>query len=481
MRLQISVRFLGDLYHGATWPPAPATLVQALIGAGRIGANRRQWTAAEEEALAWLETLAPPTVGTARFKPLRPYRLFVPDNDSDRAAKTALAGGRFDMAKYRSQKDVRPRLRTGSEPGPDVVYTWDVEAGVELERHTPALRGLARKLFALGWGVDMACADAQVSADSASFPVVFEPADGGSGALLRTPASGFTEDVLKSWNAFRGRIVAQGVNPYNKPGRYGERLYRRAGELPRRATAAFRLETLDGEGFSWPWEEAPIVAAWMRHAAAAALREERFEETRIAAEVLGHAERPTPRISFVPAPSVGHPNSDGAIRRVMFVESFGMTGEIVKLLELKLSSEVLTDEKGKQRARLAPLTDGESRRLERYQNASEVWSTVTPVVLHGYNTSHGKLSQTKTERLLLQAFADSGYPESLVSEVAFRPACSWAGPGAAAAIHVPRHLAQWPRYHVWVRFAEAVNGPVLAGIGRHYGLGLFAARRDWGS
>jgi hypothetical protein len=29
-----------------------------------------------------------------------------------------------------------------------------------------------------------------------------------------------------------------------------------------------------------------------------------------------------------------------------------------------------------------------------------------------------------------------------------------------------------------VRFVDGVRGPVLAGIGRHYGIGLFAAVRD---
>ncbi len=45
-------------------------------------------------------------------------------------------------------------------------------------------------------------------------------------------------------------------------------------------------------------------------------------------------------------------------------------------------------------------------------------------------------------------------------------------------MRVPEHLKKWLRYHVAVRFRDAVPGPVLAGIGRHYGIGLFAAPRE---
>lgn len=223
-----------------------------------------------------------------------------------------------------------------------------------------------------------------------------------------------------------------------------------------------------------------MVAAWLRHAAAEALREEGVDEATITAEVLGHGETGNrgPRISYAPVPTVGHEYSDGAVRRVLLVESFDMDGELAGLLQLKLASRVLTEAgTGRPRARLIEVLRNDSV-LANYTREAEIWTSVTPVVLHGYNTSHRKLSQSKTERLLLQAFHNSGYPETLIREIAFRPACSWVGPGSATSMRVPRHLAQWPRYHVWVRFADLVRGPVLAGIGRHYGLGLFAAGRS---
>jgi CRISPR-associated protein Csb2 len=74
----------------------------------------------------------------------------------------------------------------------------------------------------------------------------------------------------------------------------------------------------------------------------------------------------------------------------------------------------------------------------------------------------------------------SGYSPQSIMELFFQPAPLWAGTEGALAMRVPEHLAKWPRYHVGVRFREPVPGPVLAGIGKHYGIGLFAAPREKG-
>ncbi len=59
--------------------------------------------------------------------------------------------------------------------------------------------------------------------------------------------------------------------------------------------------------------------------------------------------------------------------------------------------------------------------------------------------------------------------------VNFQPAPFWPRVGGASQIQVPAQLNNYPRYHVRVEFKEATGGPVLAGIGRHCGIGLFAA------
>lgn len=196
-QMHISVRFLAGRYHGEEWPPAPARLVQALIGAGRTGANRRHWTSKEEEALRWLERLEPPNIQCVSADQSAAYTLFVPDNESDVAAKDAIDGGRFDFSKFRTRKFVTPRVTMGPRPEPDVIYTWAVADQSELERHAPVLSKLAEKLYALGWGIDMASAEANVSAQPpADLAQVFAPTSDGKGQPC-----GFPSRVLRrtSW------------------------------------------------------------------------------------------------------------------------------------------------------------------------------------------------------------------------------------------------------------------------------------------
>ena len=98
---------------------------------------------------------------------------------------------------------------------------------------------------------------------------------------------------------------------------------------------------------------------------------------------------------------------------------------------------------------------------------------MTPVVLHGFNSVRGEISLKKTDQLLAQAFAESGYPPELVKEVFVQQAPLVPNTPAAKDIWRAKHLLKWPCYHVGVEFHSKVRGPVLVGIGRHYGLGLF--------
>ena len=85
------------------------------------------------------------------------------------------------------------------------------------------------------------------------------------------------------------------------------------------------------------------------------------------------------------------------------------------------------------------------------------------------------MSVAKTEKLLLRAFEMAGRSKEQIETMSFQAAPLWRGAEAAKNIRVPKHLDGYPRYHVEVKFREIVCGPVLAGIGRHYGIGVFAS------
>lgn len=284
---------------------------------------------------------------------------------------------------------------------------------------------------------------------------------------------------LESYKRFCARASSKGVNPDTRPSVYGIQRYRKVTETGR-PWMVFALRTLDGRGsYRVDWREAMHVAAWVRHAAGLALLEEGWPRERVNSYVLGHAEDPSAgsdRLSYLPLPSIGHEHADGGVRRVAIVEPVGRATDALRLLGLKLPVIPLTDERSRTICRLARPADEKVSAF--YRRKARTWTSVTPVILHGHNTMRGTLSLPKTERLLLQAFEAGGFPSGNIDSMTFQPAPYWAGCERAGTVRVPRHLDNRPRYHVAVEFREAVEGPVVAGIGRHYGLGLFASGGD---
>lgn len=110
--------------------------------------------------------------------------------------------------------------------------------------------------------------------------------------------------------------------------------------------------------------------------------------------------------------------------------------------------------------------------------SSHARRTVTLVVLHGHNVRKGRISLSKTERMLFRAFEMVGYRPVLIEGFAFQAVPMWRGTGAASSIRLPKYLERLPRYHVEVRFHHPVRGPVIAGLGRHCGLGICARIDD---
>jgi CRISPR-associated protein Csb2 len=467
--LDLTVRFFDERHHGNGWPPSPARLFQALVAGSKTGAPAREWNADRERALKWLESLEPPAIFSRTKSDGQRYTIYVPNNSLAKGQST------------KTSKRVAPIVLANHSPGdPDVIYRWRVADPDAARLHLPTLDQLAGCLRALGWGIDFAAAAASLGND---LPVAdgleaFAPGARG-GTSLQVPVPGLLEHLGECHRRFARRITAKGVDPNTRPTRFGQARYRRADSWIPRRCVAFEMQDPNGRPFAARWDQAQTVAAWVRHAAGTALLQEELAESWVNSFVFGH----TPenevgyRLSFVPLPSIGHQNSDGGIRRVLIVEPPGTTGadaEALDLLRIKLSGWTLTDENGKTPRGVLVAPSDRSRVLPFFVGRAEIWQTVTPVVLHGHNASRGRISLSKTDRLLVQAFEAAGYPEPIIREITFQSAPYWPGCGAASAIRVPRHLVQWPRLHVRVEFTEAVEGPVLAGIGRHCGVGIFA-------
>ncbi len=480
--LSISATFLTGQYHGAEWPPSPARLVQAML-AGVMTGGYRALRPEVEPVLQWIERQPAPQILARAASQRRGYRLAVPNNDMDAIAREWAGGRAANPAELRTMKDVSPR--EVADPPPHVRYVWplDEEAERDPEGVLRSAVRLSHCLYSLGWGIDMSFADAELVTDSRSDADVerWVPAPE-PGERLAVPVPGFLQDLERTYARFVRRASGAGVDTDTRPSLYRLQCYARAGER-RQAVALLSLRLPDGvSDCSAPWEYTMIVAAWLRHAAAEALREEGFARELIDSFVLGHPPEggdASFRLSFSPLPSIGHKHADGRIRRVMIVEPPGSSGEVCRLLGQKLVGWAATDESGVRVCSFGPLAADSVVSCylpaTKRGTAARRWRSVTPVVLHGYNSSHGRISLLKTERLLLRAFEMAGYSGDSIARVAFQAAPLWPGAGAAGQIRVPPHLKALPRYHVEVEFRTDVPGPVLAGVGRHCGLGSFAA------
>lgn len=482
--LCIRVAFPTNRYHGREWPPSPARLFQALV-AGALGGHPRETWGAYETALRALEKMPAPEILARRAEPEPEYRLSVPNNDSDKAAREWAAGRDYNPSALRTFKTIRPRrLTTDSEAIAHLIYLWPLDAAAPIHELTQ----LAHRLHTLGLGLDMAFAEAETLSDEEKLRTAQREGwlwakPSAHGPVLPVPVPGCLEELKSRFAEQGSRQTKMGVNVAPPLRRFLPQPYSRCGEAYRSA-ARFELRKLD-DSTAWhavAWSRAPIVAAWVRHAAAEALREEGFGEKTINEYVLGHGAGHEHHLSFVPVPSVRRGSSDGDVRRVLIVEPRDSGGEVTDFLQTKLSPWVLMRLRENAPAareceiQAAAPSDPVLSFYDRHSGRpSAVWQTVTPVVLHGHNTEHGKFSPKKTLQLIEAAFAREGFTAAQLSRLDYRPAPYWPGTGAALAIQVPLHLRSWPRYHVFVQFHKPIPGPLLVGIGQYYGLGLFAA------
>jgi CRISPR-associated protein Csb2 len=161
-----------------------------------------------------------------------------------------------------------------------------------------------------------------------------------------------------------------------------------------------------------------------------------------------------------------------------------------------LNGQDLFDERtGHAVATLANLATQDSFLQNNYLGSSQTWSTVTPLILPGFDDSDkvfrrikkgvtaeeqrkllGELND-RVLNLIWKAFHNAGFtPDALDgTEIEYRKVGWFQKLGQAYEYDLPP--LHYPRYHVRVRFARPVRGPLVVGAGRYRGFGLFAAER----
>ena len=197
-------------------------------------------------------------------------------------------------------------------------------------------------------------------------------------------------------------------------------------------------------------------------------------EVYLAGHVNGE-DRTPPRFSYLPLPTIGHQHADGMIRRLLIAEPYGGDGARARWVERRLGGQALTDTKGDQRGQLLGLWRRSSQGMvRRYAGEHRIWSSVTPVVLPGFDD--GK--QSKAERLFLKAVQQAGVSIDGIKDVTLRRAPFWPGSQHPRDYRRPKYLKHLPGWHARIEFREAVSGPISIGAGRHTGLGVMAGSPD---
>jgi CRISPR-associated protein Csb2 len=470
--------------------------------------------------MRWLERRAPPVLVAPRAVRSRGHVLSVPNNEMDLVAKAWSAGrssAESDPSQHRALKFVQPMFLRSSDA---IHYLWTLDEpfGTDERGHVEVLRDVARSVYALGWGIDMAFADATLVTAEDMVAIQGErwsPSSENESGLW-VPMPGTLDGVLARHELFLARLASGSFVPPPPLSAYRKVAYHRATDVRGIPWTAFILTRVDGNGMRAfdTSRRALAVAGMLRGATARAATDTGWPHQDVATMVLGHSladdvqRSGASRFAYFPLPTVeggpGRAGRIGDVRRVMVATFCADTRERIAWVERSLAGRELLADGGVPVAVLVPLptTDGVVRR---YTRPSDTWATVTPVVLPGhddprrYRRRLGRAGEgserliqvmaRRTDKLLRTAIAQAGLPEELAryALVEWRPMGFLPGTEPAGRYGVPDHLRRLPRLHVKVRWRDAegqpvrVPGPICFGGGRFYGIGLFVALTEGSS
>jgi CRISPR-associated protein Csb2 len=499
----LSVTLHDAAFHGCCddgvpeWPPSPLRAFQALVAAAAARWRGPQFSTYAGPALEWLEGLAPPEIlAPVGRTAASPDRLYVPNNAGDLVVK-AWASGNTDasIAAHRTEKDVRPTRLVGGDAftgGNIVRFVWRLpaEPSAEVGEYTALLAVAARSLTHLGWGIDMAAGHAGLLPEQEVLALHGDrrlerwmPATGGTQLRVPQPKTAQRPSTFHSLvgrhEEFTRRMT--GGKPQGIPSLTAFALigYRRATDPVSRPFVAFAILKPDASGNAsfGTASQCCDVAAWVRNATGKICG----DWPDVATFVHGHdpansdrqlkGDGADDRFMYLPLPTINSKlNRVESIRRVLVAAPPQFAERVVWVRRRLPGQDLIDTDRGPVgMLNLLPTSDWV---LRQYIHPARVWSTVTPVVLPGFDDGEAQ----KAERLLHRAFEQAGLSPELVraASLEWRRVGFRAGVDLATRYHRPQP-GRLPRYHVRVRWPVPIQGPLAVGAARYRGLGIFAA------
>lgn len=516
--LCLSIRFLDPLptFHGKRdggepeWPPSPLRLFQAVVDAAACRWRDAQFQAYAKPVLEWLQALDNPTIIAPSCAVGTPFRIAVPNNDLDVVASAWSKGlvSKKQPNELKTMKTVLTvHLRGASAFENAVHYLFPLPEGTC--PHFEVLQAAARSVTHLGWGIDMVAGNAELLTESEAAELkgeVWLPASDRSGTALRVPKEGTLDALMEKHQEFLGRLSEGGFKPVPPLSTFHVVGYRRATDPSSRPFAAFLLRKPDASGMRSfdPLRQTRDVAGMVRHAVAVVARDQGWTEERINVFVHGktsdgskppNGQTSPDRFQYLPLPTINPLGRVQSIRRIL-IAAPPHCGKQTAWARRAMAGAELVNHDGV--AALLTILPGSDWVLRQYVEESRTWSTVTPVILPGYDDPDhlrrklkvGRDAETqkrylarldaRMDELLCKAFRQAGYSSELIEhaeldwrDVGFRP-----GVELASRYLPPENLNPAPRVHVRVRFRALVPGPIAVGSGRFRGFGLFVKMDD---
>lgn len=448
----IEVEFLsGKAYSGATenrreaeWPPHPLRLYSALVA---TAANCRTW-AETEGALRWLEEQPPPAVVCADAQKCETGERFVPNNYPSEQTKGLVLPGLRGKAE-RVFPAVIPH-------GTTVRYEWEGDPdGAKIG----ILRELCERTGYLG---------------SSSSRVRMCVRDGGA----PLPDG-------RRWTAREGGRAGNEVSlrvPY--PGRLDElRLaFERGLTAPPGAQAAYRTEeeagsenaylSMEIRAFRLEGGLAMTQACPLLERVRKALLKLADEQGLMVESLHGHGNGVHAALAALP--DAAHPHSSGLIkgiglalrREIPVLERNRMLRVFRSLRELHLGRAGVAEITGLEETQTQLKTLEETTWTRR----AAVWASVTPMVLDRFPKDR---EGQRLGDIVAGACARIGLPAPGRFYLSRYAVLAAVPPVPAFQILRKAEEQRRPAFHAVLEFERAVEGPVLLGAMRHFGLGLF--------
>lgn len=495
MKLLITVNFLSERYHGRNrektledFPPSPMRLFQALIAASHRGSYGGQNVVVRDNALRWLENLAPPIIVAGETVTSGEDTInFVPNND-----------GKLDHV--RTDKSLHHHALLGDG---EVKYIWEFDADASAIQHAKVVCAMSELVTYLGQTTDLVIMHGKVVEDfdvSETDSVVFEPRENRKGDW-QSPANGTLKNCQ---DRFKEGLNSSSGFPI--PTRWVDYKKRNALYLDA-PKVLFELRRFDGKRLSYEASLLQHPSAMTRHAFLEFLKEHQdfTDETKgynadlLSQKFAGHesstSAKPvkSPHVAFVPLPSL---NSDftanGKFARVLVI-GYGCEndGEREMFYDIanKLNGRLLIDEQsGTPEGELRQIDIADDKIAYRFivksNRSAKTWRTVTPIILSGhtklitsYDNPHNERTKVfkkgySAEELILKSLREAGVPLEAVESVAASKSPLVPKTQHAFYYKPSKYLEGSPRYHAEIVFKQPIIGSLVIGRGRYAGFGL---------